>query len=338
MHNQKQVISDLVQLSNLLSQENEALTAAIQKTYNENPWLTTQNYWQAIDQWKDLLNENELTNFASDNFSQTPKTVGIIMAGNIPLVGTHDLIVVLLSGNKALVKPSSEDKHVITYLTNALVSIDPRYIDYIEVTESLKHIDAIIATGSNNSFRYFEHYFSKIPRLLRKNRKSIAVLSGNETDGELQALADDIFTYYGLGCRNVSMVLKPETLPTEKVLDNFAKYSSITDHNKYANNYIYHKALTLMNGENHLDTGYLIVKFQNMVNAPLACLNVIDYANTDEIDSFLNTHKQDIQCIVSNTFSNANVRLGQAQMPDLDDWADHINTFDFLENLTKVKV
>jgi hypothetical protein len=334
MLTQAEIIRSFSALGNILSSDNEPLNANINKTYLNNNWLTTENYWQALNYWKSALSDNTLTEFCKDYpINSTPKQVGIIMAGNIPLVGFHDLLVVLLSGNEAIVKPSSDDKYVIAYLIGELQKINSQLGNRITLVERLKDIDAVIATGSNNSFRYFEYYFKDIPSVLRKNRKSIAVLDGSETAQDLDGLARDVFEYFGLGCRNVSYILLPKSSNITKVLDHFMSYTELSNHNKYANNYTYHKALLLMNNEQHLDTGFVLAKERKDLNTPLACIHYSYYENEADLDQIIEKDADHIQCIVGN-YSKANtVAFGSSQNPSLQDFADNINTMKFLKEL-----
>ncbi|MFT4598041.1 MAG: hypothetical protein ACJAR8_001561 [Bacteroidia bacterium] len=332
MISREDCINKFVELGKLFTADNEELSACIQRTYVENNWLIEDNYWQAIREWKTKLTQDSLLAFAQNyTWSTSPKKVGIIMAGNIPMVGFHDLLCVLLSGHAANIKPSSDDKYVMLYITRILASLGLE--DKITVVERLDKIDAVIATGSNNSFRYFEHYFKHIPNLLRKNRKSLAILDGTETDEQLKDLADDVFQYFGLGCRNVSLLFLPKSLDITRVLDNFMQYADLSNHNKFANNYTYHKALLLMNTEQHLDTGFLLPKERLELNAPLACINYAFYESDTEIESFIQENESKIQCVVGNYSKLDTIPFGKSQRPDLQDYADNVNTLDFLQNL-----
>tara|TARA_B110000879_G_scaffold42684_1_gene60258 strand:- start:553 stop:1551 length:999 start_codon:yes stop_codon:yes gene_type:complete len=332
MISREDCINRFVELGKLFTADNEELSACIQRTYVENNWLIEDNYWQAIREWKTKLIPDNLLAFARDyTWSTSPKKVGIIMAGNIPMVGFHDLLCVLLSGHRANIKPSSDDKYVMLYIAKTLASLGLE--EKITVVERLDKIDAVIATGSNNSFRYFEHYFKHIPNLLRKNRKSLAILDGTETDEQLKDLADDVFQYFGLGCRNVSLLFLPKSLDITRVLDNFMQYADLSNHNKFANNYTYHKALLLMNTEQHLDTGFLLPKERLELNAPLACINYAYYESDTEIQSFIQENESEIQCVVGNYSKLDTIPFGKSQRPDLQDYADNVNTLDFLQNL-----
>lgn len=254
------------------------------------------------------------------------------MAGNIPFVGLHDLLSVLASGHSALVKLSSQDEvlmgHAILILTQALPALTER----ITVTESLKGIDFLIATGSNNSARYFEHYFSNIPRIIRKNRTSLSVLDGLETDEELIALADDIYTYYGLGCRNITHLLLPRNFELKRLYEAYDKYIDIVNHHKYYNNYMYHKSILLMNLTKHYDNGFMLFQEKDGLHAPIATLNYHFYDEISEAVQYIQQHQEELQCVVSHAkvIDNA-LPFGQAQMPELWDYADGVNTLEFLK-------
>lgn len=326
------VIKCFAALAKELTFENEILAAHINRIYVENNWLTKENYSLALDAWRNDLTNEKLEEFAAPySYCSSPKNIGIIMAGNIPLVGMHDLLCVLLSGNKAIVKPSSEDKHVITYVCSLLSEMGLE--NRIAIIDKLEDIDGVIATGSNNTFRYFEYYFRNTPSLLRKNRTSIAVLSGEETTEDLNNLAHDVFQYFGLGCRNVSNIFIPESINITHVLDHMMTYQHLSEHNKYANNYTYHRALLLMNNEQHLDTGFALFKERKELQVPLACVNYYTYSNIDEMTIFTKENKEDIQCVVGNYLDLCEVPYGKSQKPRLQDFADNVDTFQFLNNL-----
>lgn len=335
MSHQTTVIGAFVGLAAKIDRTNEALSLAVDKTFVKNNWLTQENYWLSLYHWKEVLTTENLSAFVRSYPATTDaKKVGIIMAGNIPAVGFHDLICVLLSGHRAVVKPSSEDNYVIQLFISWLEELAPDLSDFITLVERVNKLDAVIATGSNNSFRYFEAYFKAIPRLLRKNRKSLAVLDGNESSQDLSNLANDVFQYFGLGCRNVSFLYLPRSMPITVVLDAFMKYKELANHNKYANNYTYHRALLLMNTEQHLDTGFVLPKERENLNAPLACLHYYYYDDEQEVRTFIENNKTNIQCIVGNYSTRPTIPFGESQKPDLQDFADGENTLQFLSTLT----
>ncbi len=310
-------------------------TPLLQQAYLYNNWFTIDMQLKSIYAWADLLRKENLEEWLKNyqiSVRTEPKTVAIIMAGNIPLVGFHDLLCVLLSGNNALVKMSSDDKQLMLWVISTLIEIDPSLEARIKIAEDyqLKNFDAVIATGSNNSNRYFEYYFKDKPHLLRKTRNSLAVLSGNESPEELDLLADDVFLYFGMGCRNVSKLLLPKGYNLEPMFLAFEKYKDIINHNKFANNYTYHKALFLMNQDPHLDNGFLIVKQDNSLSSPLSVLMFQFYENEQDIQAFLDLHKDNIQCVVGNLPNMNAVPFGKSQQPALTDYADGIDTMAFL--------
>ncbi|MDG2454380.1 MAG: acyl-CoA reductase [Bacteroidia bacterium] len=334
MLNQKAIIDAFVRLGSKLNSTDKALKQMVTKTYVANNWLTQENYWLALGHWQRELVTDKLLSFVDRyTFTKTPRRVGVIMAGNIPLVGFHDLLCVILSGHIAVIKPSSDDKYVMLLLIHWLAELEPKLADRMEIVERVNDIDAVIATGSNNSFRYFEHYFRDKPSLLRKNRKSMAILDGSETEGDLSLLGDDVFQYFGLGCRNVSFIYLPAKMNVTTILDAFMKYQELANHNKYANNYTYHRALLLMNKEQHLDTGFALPKERENLHAPLACIHYAYYQNEEQLDTFIDANSSDIQCIVGNYLKVQTIPYGKTQSPDLQDFADGIDAMKFLSSL-----
>jgi hypothetical protein len=305
---------------------------------NNNPWFTFENVKQSLLAIAELLTENELRNWLKDydlKQEKSIKTVGVVMAGNIPAVGFHDAICVLMSGNKLLAKLSSQDLILIPFLFNLLIKINPKFKDSFEFTTAqLINIDAIIATGNNNTSRYFEYYFSKYPNIIRKNRTSIAVISGNETNEELLNLWIDVLSYFGLGCRNVSKIYFPNDWNPKQLLDVSLKYDYLKNHSKYYNNYEYNKALYLINGVEHLDNGFLLLKEDESLHAPIGVLYYETYQDLQTLKNKLITLSPEIQCVVSSAFSGiSNVSFGFAQQPKLSDYADGIDTMEFLIKL-----
>ncbi len=264
------------------------------------------------------------------------KNVGVIMAGNIPFVGFHDFISILITGHKITIKLSSKDEHLPKKIAEVLCKIEPRFSDKIEFTTGkLTDFEAIIATGSNNSSRYFEYYFSKVPNIIRKSRNSVAVLSGNETEKELSDLADDIMLYFGLGCRSISKVYVPENYVFDKLFEAIYKYKDFINHSKYANNYDYNRAIYLLNNDKFLENGFFSIKQNLTIPSPISVLHYEEYTNIEHVKKALNAQKENIQCIatnIDNVFSNS-VKLGQTQFPQLTDYEDNINIIDFLLNM-----
>jgi len=264
-----------------------------------------------------------------------PKTIAIIMAGNIPLVGFHDFLSVLLTGNKVLAKLSSNDKQLLPFLAEYLISVEPEFKNLIEFTEGrLTSFDAVIATGSNNTARYFDYYFSKYPNIIRKNRNSVAVLTGDETKEEMELLADDIFRYFGLGCRNVSKIYFPEKYDFDKFFNGMFSWKHVINNHKYINNYDYNKAVYLMSDIKLLDNEYLLLKQDTGYSSPISVTFYETYANLEDVKNKLEAEADKIQAIVSNTGIDNEIAFGKAQNPELWDYADGVDTVDFLLKLS----
>jgi hypothetical protein len=258
------------------------------------------------------------------------KKVGIIMAGNIPLVGFHDFISVFLAGHKSIIKLSSDDKHLLPALLQTMSLFNESIMDWVEITEApMKDFDAVIATGSNNSARYFESYFAKYPHIIRKNRTSIAVLTGDETKAEIAELGKDIFDFFGLGCRNVSQIWIPEDFEINRFYEGIYDFNQIVNHNKYANNYDYNKAVMLMNLEAILDNGFLLIKEDKSLNSPLAVVHYVRYKNEAEVTDFIDENQDGIQAIIGRDY----IPFGQGQCPLISDYADGVDTMKFLTSI-----
>jgi hypothetical protein len=304
-----------------------------------NPWFTKDNILQAIQALGNSLQKNKLEqwigNYPGLINQSKQKKVGVITAGNIPLVGFHDFITVLISGHVFKGKLSSKDNRLLKFIADYLKSLDADFNDYIFFTEDkLEDLDAIIATGSNNTARYFEYYFGKYPNIIRKNRNSVAVLSGKETDLDIQKLSIDIFSYFGLGCRNVSKIFVPKDYCFDLFFENIEQHQKIYQHNKYANNYDYNKSVYLMNQIQHFDNGFLILKEDVNLSSPIGVLFFQYYNDMDAIRELLKLNKELIQCIVAGSdFMDGVVPFGKAQSPELWDYADNVDTMKFLLEL-----
>jgi hypothetical protein len=307
--------------------------AEIEMAQHYNGWFSEENCIHSFQEWGNLLTkENFEAWFKNYNIaSNKEKVIALIMAGNIPLVGFHDLLCVLITGNKALVKLSSNDQKLIPLIINYLQSIEPYFEGRVTFTkEKLEHFDAVIATGSNNTARYFEYYFGKKPNIIRKNRNSVAVLSGNESNEDLIALGEDIFRYFGLGCRSVSKIFIPKNYDIDTFFKAMFPHNDIINHNKYANNYDYNKAVYLMSEFKILDNGFLILKEEKSYGSPIASLFYEHYNNSEELKTKLKLEEDKIQCIVSSGFIDNEIAFGQTQKPSLSDYADGIDTVNFL--------
>jgi len=295
--------------------------------------LLKKNVLFAIEGWSNILNKSNinqwLDNYRFNTFES--KKVAIIMAGNIPLVGFHDFISVLISGHAVLVKQSSNDKHLLPFLAKYLEYIAPELKGKIEFTEEkLTDFDVVIATGSNNSARYFEYYFKDKPSIIRKNRNSVAVLTGNETEEQLKALSEDIFRYYGLGCRNVSKLFVPKDYNFDAFFKAMYDWHPIINQAKYANNYDYNKAVYLMSLFDMLENGFLMIKEDKSYASPIATLFYEYYDSIELLKKKIKLDKEHIQCIVSNGFMVDEIKFGQTQKPQLWDYADSVDTLAFL--------
>lgn len=304
---------------------------------NHNGWFTEENILFSLEQWSTLLTKENLEKWLSPyNLDKvSTKTVGIIMAGNIPLVGFHDFISVVISGHKVIAKQSSNDNQLLPYLASYLISIQPELKDYISFTDDrIKDFDAIIATGSNNTARYFEHYFGNKPNIIRKNRNSVAVLTGNETKEQLAALGNDIFRYYGLGCRSVSKVMVPSNYDFDLFFKSIYEFNDIIKGAKYANNYDYNKAVYLMSSFKLLENGFLMLKEDESYSSPIATLFYETYSSKEELERKFESDKEEIQCIVSDQFSEESIDFGNTQSPSLSDYADNIDVIEFLTTIS----
>ena len=300
---------------------------------HHNGWFTKDYVLLSIKSWANALTEKNLHTWLKeyDLNIHKKKTVALVLAGNIPLVGFHDFLTVLITGNKALVRLSSNDKIILPFIASYLKEIEPSLEDHIVFTEGkLEHFDAVIATGSNNTARYFEHYFSKKPNIIRKNRNSVAVLTGQETQNQLELLGDDIFMYYGLGCRSVSKVFVPKGYNFDSFYKAIFKNSSIINQAKYANNYDYNKAVYLMSEFKILDNGFLMLKEDANYGSPIASLFYEEYNSMEELKTKLKADKEQLQCVVGATLWKNEVSFGQTQFPKLWEYADHIDTVSFL--------
>lgn len=314
----------------------ERMTGLINQSQSYNGWFTPENIIFSLESWANALSKENLTKWLSNyNFSNIkPKKVGLILAGNIPLVGFHDLVSVLLSGHNAIVKLSSNDQQLIKFMVDYLIALDDRFkskVDFIE--GKLENFDAVIATGSNNTARYFEYYFSSKPNIIRKNRNSVAILTGKETKEELINLGEDIFRYFGLGCRNVSKLFIPEDYDFKLFFEAMFTQGDVIHYEKYANNYDYNKAVFLMSNFKLLDNEFLLLKEDEGYASPIGSLFYEKYDSLDVINKRLKSEEDKIQCIVSKSLEKHHIPFGKTQKPELWDYADNVDTLTFLINL-----
>jgi hypothetical protein len=300
---------------------------------SHNGWFTREQVYFAVNSWAKALTDENLTKWLSNyNFSEVePKTIGLILAGNIPLVGFHDFLSVLISGHTVLVKTSSNDQHLIKFLANYLIAIDKSLEERITFTDGkLENFDAVIATGSNNTARYFEYYFKNKPSIIRKNRNSVAVLDGNESHDDLVYLGEDIFRYFGLGCRNVSKLFVPKGYNFDAFFKAIFEYQDVIHYEKYANNYDYNKAVFLMSNFKLLDNGFLTLKEDESYSSPISSVFYEYYESLSDLKNRLKNEEEQIQCIVSNSLTENSIAFGQTQKPQLWDYADNVDTLEFL--------
>lgn len=333
-----QRIQAFAALGSSLSLESQALKEIVETAHHHNPWFTPENVEFALKANINLLNTDALSKwiepYKNDFQKENPKIVGLILAGNIPMVGFHDILTCLLAGFSIQIKPSSDDKVLIPFILKRLIEIEPAFTNKINFVDRLSKFDLIIATGSNNTSRYFEYYFKNVPHIIRKNRNSIAVISGEETKEDLFELGHDLFNYFGLGCRNVSKLFFPEGYNYSNFFEAIEPHSAISNHYKYHNNYEYNKAIYLVNGDKHLDNGFLLLKEDDRIASPLGVAYFEEYNTIQEVGEKLQAEKESIQCIVSKVNINNSapvVDFGRSQMPGLTDYADGVNILDFLK-------
>ncbi len=306
-----------------------------------NPWYTPEALMKAFEGIASMLKEEVLQTwlepYGIKGLSAAEEhTVGLVMAGNIPLVGFHDMMSVLASGHKVLAKPSSKDNRLILKVAEVLSAIDPALGKRIQFSEeTLKGMDAVIATGSNNSARYFEYYFRNIPHIIRKNRNGVAVLNGLESEEELAALGEDIFTYFGMGCRNVTKLYIPETYDLKILLGVLDRFHFLYQHNKYGNNVDYYRTMYLMNQVPLLDNGVLLLKEDTSIASPVGVVFYERYSDLGFVQQELELHRQEIQCTVSSDpeIKDA-IKPGCSQIPMPWDYADGVDTIRFLMELS----
>jgi len=311
--------------------EYQKLKQTVEVQQQKNAWFTKENVQKSLNAIASLLNKDKLETWTQNyTFASSPKKVAIIMAGNIPIVGFHDMLCVVLSGHCAICKMSSNDNTLLPVIVEVLRLLSPQLNERIVcVNGTIGEVDAVIATGSNNSSLYFEQYFGKYPHIFRKNRTSIAILNGTESLSELTDLGADILDYFGLGCRNVSHLIVPKNYKFPKFIQAIATYQNIIFHNKYANNYDYNKAIYLMNKIPIIDNGFLLLRETQDIHSPLSVVNYHFYENQQEVENYLQKHKNSIQAIVGHNY----IPFGKIQMPTLTDYADNVNTMEWLSSL-----
>jgi hypothetical protein len=313
----------------LTQEEYDSALQVVQNQVPYNGWFTPDNVSLALNNWSNALEEDNLKAWVSeyDLSNVEMQTVAIICAGNIPLVGFHDILCVLISGHKAMIKLSSDDARLIPLALYLIMKWQPAMKEQIQWAEGkLEKFDRIIATGSDNTSRYFHAYFDKYPNIIRQTRTSVAILNGTESAEELHALGRDIFDYFGLGCRNVCKVYFPEGYDINTLIAALLPFQEMAKHNKYANNYDYNKAVWLLNREDLLENGFMLFKQDKGIIAPTGSLFYEYYREKNELLSELAQLQDRIQCIVGH----GHIPFGQAQCPTLRDYADNIDVMRFL--------
>lgn len=344
MEDKKALVSALVKFgSELGSVVNETADNELIEKYLEqfniakarNNWFDTDFLKEALFSWSEMLQESNLTSWlnAYDLQNIETKKVGVIGAGNLPLVALHDCLCVLISGHKLVLKPSADDESFLTFILKRLINHVPVWHENIEFKpERLNNIEALIATGSDNAAKQFDYYFKHIPRIVRKNRTSIAILNGDERDEDLLGLCKDMFTYFGRGCRSISKILVPEGFEVQRIFENSVGFNFLKDNTKYANNFDYHRAIYLMNRDKFLENDFFILREENdKLHAPVSVYFYQYYSSNDEVDNLLMDLKDELQVVVDNRGGKS--VFGENQNPKIDDYADKVDTLEFLSKL-----
>ena len=339
--NANRLIDILVKLGKQLQELDEQFDHLIESAHQYNAWFISKNVRQAILLIGNMLNREDLTHWFSlqkrkEVSIHEIKKVGLILAGNIPAVGFHDILCVLVSGHQALIKMSSQDQKLIPYMLQKLIEIEPAFEEQLVYIDRLKGFDAVIATGSNNTSRYFDYYFKRVPHIIRKNRNSIAVFTGDETAADLTQVGDDIFGYFGLGCRNVSKLYVPIGYDFKSFFEAIEQFKWVGNQSKYNNNYDYNKSIFLVNRDKHLDNGFLLVKPSESLQSPLATLYYEEHEDEKSLEKKLKPLNNQIQCIVTPIPLNLDIQqvhFGNSQKPKLWDYADGVDTMHFLSGI-----
>lgn len=323
-------IEIIAQLNNFLYSENKDWEMAKVKAEKENPWFTRQFINLSLKNIADEFLQMDklkkwITYYHLDDHIQ-PKMVGLVMAGNIPLVGFHDFLTIFIAGHHQRIKPSSKDNALMRGIVNFFHQEYPETKQYFQLQEQLKGCDAYIATGSNNSARYFEQYFSKYPHLIRKNRTSVAILTGAESEAELESLADDVHIYFGLGCRNVTKLYVPEGYDFVPLLNAFKKYEDLVENQRYKNNYDYQLSILLLNRQYYMTNGSILLVENESAFSPISVLHYSYYKPGDIVPK---EKGEELQCISGK----GNMPAGSLQAPGLFDYADDVDTMAFLLTL-----
>lgn len=327
--NDKKRISAFSELGNYILENPDSLQEIIQKSYIYNNWFTIENSISALQNIAvNFLNQEKLSVWKSSYKNvKSGKSIAIVAAGNIPMVAFHDVLCVLISGNILQLKLSEKDKYLIPHLLQKLIDIEPVFKEYIFFTERMTNFEAIIATGSNNTASYFEQYFGKYKNIIRRNRNSVAILTGNETENELELLGNDVFNYFGLGCRNVSKLFVPKSYDLMNLKQAWKKWSQVLmNHNSYRNNLDYQRTLYLMNQTPLQNIDFVNIVENKSLHSPISCLHIERYETKSEVENFIESENENIQCIVGENY----LAFGKSQQPELNAYADNIDTMNFI--------
>lgn len=295
----------------------------------QNPWFTRENILSALKGIVFMLQEENLNKWVSKYVLNDvqPKTIGVIMAGNIPAAGFHDALSVLVSGHRLMMKCASDDKVILPFLLDILVAIEPRFSSQYQIVERLQSMDAVIATGSNNSARYFDYYFGKYPHIIRKNRNSLAILNGSESAAELSDLGGAIFTYFGMGCRSISHLLVPKGYQFNGFFESMQQYGdTVMQHTRFMHNFDYHNALYLLNSEKFLTNNFLILRESPVLSTPVSVLHYSYYNSDEEAMEYISMHEYEIQCVMGKH----GIPFAEAQLPAPWNYPDNVDVMEFL--------
>ena len=311
-----------------------SLQEIVNKTFIYNTWFTIDNINQALQNIAiEFLHREKLENWISGYGSKITthdtKTIAIVAAGNIPMVAFHDILCVLISGNKLQLKLSEKDQYLLPFLLEQLINIEPDFKELISIQFKLEKFDAIIATGSNNTAKHFAYYFGKYKNIIRRNRNSVAILTGEETKEDIENLGHDIFDYFGLGCRNVSKIFVPEKYDLYSLKDGLTKHIGVNQHNQYMNNLDYQRTLYLMNQTPLIDIDFINIVENNSLHSPISCLHVERYKRLEDVKKNIAEQTENIQCVVGKDY----LEFGKSQQPGLSDYADNVDTMEFILNL-----
>lgn len=339
------ILSDKLSLYRSNPEAESELKEVMLKAFQKNAWFTSVNIVAALEEWIFALSDENVSHWLSLYHQSIPvkvsKRIGVINAGNIPFVGMHDLLAVIFSGHNYIGKNASDDQHLLPWIAQQIISAEPAFENKISFVERLEKMDAVIATGSDNSSRYFEYYFGKYPNVIRKNRNGIAILTGNESNEELKLLGNDIFSYFGLGCRNVSKIYIPADFKLDRLFEAVYDQNEVMNNQKYMNNFDYNNSVLLLKLVPFLQNGFLIMLENEKISSPISILHYERYDNLQSLTNKLDEMKDQIQCIVCSektigeeyAIKNIRVGFGQSQKPKLWDYADGIDTISFLSNV-----